>query len=68
MSERGRPKKRRVVVELYHRSESGRLLPSGVLVTEYGQGRRGGALAPSEGGRERRAALATLAEVMATER
>lgn len=47
-AERGRRGKRRVVVELYRRDESGKVCPNGRLVTEYSEGRRGGVVAPPE--------------------
>lgn len=40
---------RRVVVQLYRKTESGRVLPAGSAVTEYEEGRRGGALEGSRG-------------------
>jgi hypothetical protein len=60
---KARGAERRVVVELYRRSESGRLLPNGLLVTEYGAGRRGGSVAAAAVVERR--GFATLGEVAA---
>lgn len=43
--------KRRVVVELYRRDEGGALIANGKVVTEYVDGRRGGAVRELPGAR-----------------